>query len=84
MLAWDVSSIQELAAYASSYNASFLDTAPALRGLLYVYAMAAEDPDGIPLGRMDTDWVAVHLSSDMVRQPWLLEYIMSYMIRDKP
>lgn len=37
VLARDMSSIQELAAYVSTYNASYVDTAPALRGLLYCY-----------------------------------------------
>ncbi|KAJ0171395.1 hypothetical protein K1T71_012945 [Dendrolimus kikuchii] len=28
--------------------------------------MAAEDPDGVPLSRMDTDWVAVPINTSIV------------------
>lgn len=37
VLARDVSAIQEIVAYAASYNVSHVDTAPSLRGLLYSY-----------------------------------------------
>lgn len=138
VLARDVSSIQELVAYAAPYNVSHVDTAPALRGLLYVYpfsedvwkfdsydgrflrrqqrstrvksrvyirqtpdadrvrvrvaavtlpafaahlknldpGMAIQGDDGVGMSGMDTDWVAVPMSSDMVGCPWLLEYIL--------
>lgn len=138
VLARDVSSIQELVAYTAPYNVSHVDTAPALRGLLYVYPMSDDvwkvdsfdgrflrrqqratrtrsrlyihqtaaadmvtvqvaavtlpafashlknlDPgmatggaNGASLSGMDTDWVAIPMSSDMVGCPWLLEYIL--------
>lgn len=37
VLARDVPAIQEIVSYVSAYNASYIDTAPILRGLLYVY-----------------------------------------------
>ncbi|KAG7313111.1 hypothetical protein JYU34_000196 [Plutella xylostella] len=36
----DIPSIQEIINYVSSYNASHIDTAPALRGILYAYPSA--------------------------------------------
>lgn len=141
VLARDIPSIQEIISYTASYNASYIDTAPALRGLLYVYPLASDvwkcdsfesrfvrrmkldtrravgtswfqvlpadrvqirlvavtlpafsahlkslDPgmkdvgaDGIPLLGMDTAWAAVPLSSDMLSNPWLLEYLLMFL-----
>lgn len=138
VLSRDVSSIQELVAFAAPYNVSHVDTAPALRGLLFAYPlsedvwkydshdgrfirrqqrstrkkvklsirqtpdaerirvrvlavtlpafashlknldpeMAAQGADGVAVSGMDTDWVAIPISSDMVNCPWLLEYIL--------
>lgn len=140
VLARDIPAMQELVSYAASYNASYMDTAAALRGLLYVYphspdawyhdsydrrflrgqdlstrghrinrilpvdaaqrlhirviavtlpafsshlknldpGMRDDGPDGIPLSRMDSDWLAVPISSDMIGEPWLLEYILCF------
>lgn len=140
VLGRDMSAVQELAAYISTYNASYIDTAPALRGLLYAYprsrdvwkfdsydarflrrqvfdsramgkphihqtaaadrlririaavtlpafashlknldpGMSAEGADGVSLSGMDTDWTAVPISSDMLGNPWLLEYLMCF------
>lgn len=140
VLARDMSSIQEVAAYVSTYNASYIDTAPALRGLLYCFprsrdvwrfdsfdsrfvrrqvpgtrvldqpfmyqtpeaervpirlvavtlpafashlknldpGMSAEGVNGMPLSGMDTDWAAIPISSDMLGNPWILEFIMCF------
>ncbi|CAH0678097.1 unnamed protein product [Spodoptera exigua] len=140
VLARDVSSVQEVAAYVSTYNASYIDTAPALRGLLYAFPrardvwnfdsydarflrrqdlntrtltqlhihqvaeadrlrvrmvaitlpafaahlknldpeMANEGADGMSLAGMDTSWAAIPICSDMLGNPWLLEFIMCF------
>lgn len=141
VLARDMSAIQEVAAYISTYNASYIDTAPALRGLLYAFprsrdvwkfdsydtkflrrqvfgsrtmiqphihqtpaaervsirvaavtlpafashlknldpGMAADGANGVSLTGMDTDWTAVPVSSDMLGNPWMLEYLMCFV-----
>lgn len=39
--------------------------------------MAAQGANAVSLSGMDTDWLAVPMSSDMVGCPWLLEYILT-------
>lgn len=140
VLARDTPSIQELVSYASPINASHIETAAPLRGILYAYPchpdawymdkfdrqflrgqdvssrserrdyirpIAARDKleikviavslpafsahlknldplmsnpanGGIPLDNMDAEWTAVPFSSDLVGQPWLMEYLMTF------